>query len=75
MRETRMELHRGRLMRCCVGRPYIFGDVSWCRGTDVDKRVEEGAHLLELEVRIQNQLGDVTTDGTSVVELPTRSGP
>ena len=55
-------------------RPNIFGDVSWCRGTVVDKRVEEGAHLVELEVRIENQLGDVTADGTSTVELPTRSG-
>ena len=53
-----------------VKRPNIFGDVSWCRGKVVDKRVEDGAHLVELEVRIENQLGDVTADGTSLVELP-----
>ena len=62
-----------RRLNVTVKRPNIFGDVSWCRGAVVDKRVEEGAHLVELEVRIQNQLGDVTADGTSIVELPTRS--
>jgi acyl-CoA synthetase (AMP-forming)/AMP-acid ligase II len=35
-------------------------------------RVEEGAHLVELELRIENQLGEVTTEGSSIVELPTR---
>ena len=59
-----------RRLNVTVKRPNIFGDVSWCRGTVVDKRVEEGAHLVELEVRIENQLGDVTADGTSIVELP-----
>ena len=63
-----------RRLNVTVKRPNIFGDVSWCRGTVVDKRVEEGAHLVELEVRIQNQLGEVTADGTSIVELPTRTG-
>ena len=63
-----------RRLNVTVKRPNIFGDVSWCRGTVVDKRVEEGAHLVELEVRIENQLGDVTADGTSIVELPSRAG-
>ena len=62
-----------RRLNVTVKRPNIFGDVSWCRGTVVDKRVEEGAHLVELEVRIQNQLGETTADGTSIVELPTRT--
>jgi acyl dehydratase len=55
-----------------VRRPNIFGDVSWCRGTVVDKRIEDGMHLVELAVRIENQLGDITADGTSIVELPSR---
>lgn len=59
-----------RRLNVTVKRPNIFGDVSWCRGTVVDKRVEDGAHLVELEVRIENQLGEVTADGTSMVELP-----
>jgi hypothetical protein len=62
-----------RRLNVTVKRPNIFGDVSWCRGRVVDKRVEDGAHLVELEVRIENQLGDVTADGTSIVELPARA--
>ena len=62
-------------MRCYVERPPTLdamfrAAVAAVRGTVVDKRVEEGAHLVELEVRIQNQLGDITADGTSIVELP-----
>lgn len=61
-----------RRLNVTVKRPNIFGDVSWCRGKVVDRRVEEGAHLVEIELRIENQLGDVTTEGSSIVELPTR---
>jgi acyl dehydratase len=54
-------------------RPNIMGDVSWCRGTVVDKRVDDGAHLVDVEVRIENQLGEVTATGVSTVQLPTRA--
>lgn len=56
-----------------VKRPNIFGDVSWCRGKVVDKRIEDGIHLVELELGIQNQLGETTAEGSSIVELPSRS--
>jgi hypothetical protein len=62
-----------RRLNVTVKRPNIFGDVSWCRGKVVDKRLEEGAHLVELEVRIENQLGVITAEGNSVVELPSRT--
>ncbi|MBL8386001.1 MAG: MaoC family dehydratase N-terminal domain-containing protein [Burkholderiales bacterium] len=54
-------------------RPNIFGDVSWCRARVADKRVEEGAHLVDLEVWVDNQLGETTARGTAVVELPARA--
>jgi len=56
-----------------VRRPNIFGDVSWCRATVVDKRVEDGDHLVELELEVQNQLEDITARGVATVELPSRS--
>ena len=56
-----------------VRRPNIFGDVSWCKATIADKRIEDGAHLVDLEVFVENQLGEVTAKGTAVVELPARA--
>ncbi len=61
-----------RRLNVSVRRPNIFGDVSWCRAKIVDKRVEEGAHLVDLEVVVENQLGEVTAKGTAVVALPAR---
>lgn len=61
-----------RKLSVSVRRPNIFGDVSWCRARIADKRVEEGAHVVDLEVYVQNQLGEITAKGTAVVELPSR---
>jgi acyl dehydratase len=62
-----------RRLNVSVRRPNIFGDVSWCRAKVVDKRVADGAHLVDLEVFVENQLGDITAKGSAVVELPARS--
>lgn len=62
-----------RRLSVTLRRPNIFGDVSWCRGKVVDKRIEEGAHLVDLEVHIENQMGEVTAQGTSTVELRSRT--
>ena len=59
-----------RRLNVAVRRPNIFGDVSWCRARIADKRIEEGAHLVDLEVWVDNQLGATTAKGTAVVELP-----
>ena len=56
-----------------VRRPNIFGDVSWCKAKILDKRVEEAAHLVDLEVWVENQLGEVTAKGSAIVELPARN--
>ncbi|MGE0714294.1 MAG: hypothetical protein AB7P02_02530 [Alphaproteobacteria bacterium] len=61
-----------RRLNATLRRPNVFGDVSWCRGKVVDKRVEEGDHLVDLEVWTQNQLGEVTTKGVATVLLPAR---
>jgi len=54
-------------------RPNIFGDVSWCRAQILDKYVEGGYHLVELEVWVENQLGEVTAKGQAVVSLPSKT--
>lgn len=64
-----------RRLQVQVKRPNIFGDVSWCRGKVVDKRIEDGIPLVELELAIENQLGETTADGSSIVELPSRNKP
>ena len=61
-----------RRLNVSVRRPNIFGDVSWCRAKIADKRIEEGAHLVDVEVFVENQLGEVTAKGTAIVELPSR---
>ena len=53
-------------------RPNIFGDVSWCRANIADKRVEDGCHVVDLELMVQNQLEEITASGVATVELPTR---
>ncbi|MFM1988075.1 MAG: hypothetical protein RJA99_1032 [Pseudomonadota bacterium] len=65
----------GRLRRLSVRvrRPNVFGDVSWCKGRVVDVRIEDGAHLVELELKVDNQLGETTATGSAVVELPSRT--
>ncbi len=62
-----------RQLSASVRRPNIFGDVSWCRARVADKRVEDGVHLVDLELQVDNQLGETTARGTAVVELPARS--
>ncbi len=62
-----------RKLSATVRRPNIFGDVSWCRARIADKRVEEGVHVVDLELQVDNQLGETTARGTAVVELPARS--
>ncbi len=61
-----------RRLNVSVRRPNIFGDVSWCKARVVDKRIADGAHLADLEVWVDNQLGETTAKGTAVVELRSR---
>jgi len=61
-----------RKLSATIRRPNIFGDVSWCKAQIVDKRVEEGIHVVDLALQVDNQLGETTAKGTAVVELPVR---
>jgi hypothetical protein len=50
----------------------FFGDATICSGAVVDKRVEEGCHVVELSLAGVNQRGENTVPGTAVVILPKR---
>jgi acyl dehydratase len=62
-----------RRLNVSVRRPNIFGDISWCKAQVVDKRVEEGEYLVDLELSVVNQLEETTAKGTATVVLPSRA--
>lgn len=53
-------------------RPNVFGDTQWCSGTVRNKRHKDGRGLVDIDLRAVNQLGELTTEGEAVVELPSR---
>jgi acyl dehydratase len=64
------------LMRCEHRKFNYVGDTTWINGTVAGKRVEDGHHLVDLELTCTNQRGEITTPGTATVILPSREhGP
>lgn len=59
-----------RVLDVKLRRPNIFGDVSWCQGEVVGKRLEDGVRLVDMELRVVNQLGETTASGVATAELP-----
>ena len=51
----------------------IIGDVFHCKGKVTNKSVEDGEHLVDLEVSCENQDGLVLMPGTATVQLPSRT--
>jgi len=52
--------------------PNLLGDVTFCSGTVVDKKVVEGEHHVYLSLWGENQRGQRTVSGTAIVRLPSR---
>lgn len=48
-------------------------DVLTCTGRIKAKRVENGLHLVDLDVTITNQKGEAVTPGEATVSLPSRT--
>jgi acyl dehydratase len=61
---------RLRTLNARVLRHNLMGDATWCRGEIVATRVEDGAGLVELALRAENQRGELTAEGTAIVEVP-----
>lgn len=49
-----------------------MGDSTWCRGRVSKKYVKDGFALVDLEIRGENQRGELTTPGLATVMLPSR---
>ena len=62
-----------RKLSASIRRPNIFGDVSWLKARIIDKRVDEDAHVVDLELVVVNQFDETTAKGTAVIELPAGS--
>jgi len=53
-----------------------IGDVQFITGEVVDKRIEDGNGLVDIEFRATNQRGEITAPATATVALPSRErGP
>ena len=50
----------------------MVGDTTWCRGKVTRKYVKDGVPLVDLELKSENQRGDLTTTGLATVLLPAR---
>ena len=53
----------------------IMGDTTWCTGKVTGKRVEDGKHIVELEVWNENEVPNIVTQATAEVVLLSRSNP
>lgn len=51
----------------------ILGDATWVKGKVVKKYSTNGEHLVDLELRGENQEGKVHTTGTAIVRLLSRT--
>ncbi|MBA4025362.1 MAG: acyl dehydratase [Gordonia sp.] len=59
-------------LRCEHRKFNYIGDTTWVRGEVVDKIQIDGRNEIHLEVRCENQRGEITSPATAVVLLPTR---
>jgi len=59
-----------------VRRHNLLGDVTWCSGEVTDKRVEDGQHLVDVDLEGRDQRDDVSVKGSATIQLPTQDeGP
>ena len=50
------------------------GDVLTCRGVIIDKRIENGAHVIDADVWADNQRGETVAKGRVIAVVPPRKG-
>ena len=59
-------------LNASIRHPNVVGDTNTVSGTVTGKRIEDGEHLVEVQVQNTNQSGLATALGTAVVALPSR---
>lgn len=53
--------------------PVIFGDLTIVKGRVTGKRVDGTDAIVDCDIRAENQLGQITAEGTAAVVLPRRT--
>lgn len=56
-----------------IRRINIMGDMNWMKGNVKRKYVDNGEHLVDLDIRAENQDGKVIIKGTTTVQLISRA--
>jgi len=51
---------------------YEEGETWWCKGVVTKKYVEEGKHMVDCDIWVENGRGEKTTPGKATVVLPSR---
>jgi acyl dehydratase len=59
-------------LSCQIRHPNIIGDINVVKGRVKNKRIEDGEHLVDCEIRVENQAGLVTAPGQATVALPSK---
>lgn len=62
-----------RKLNASIRHPNVVGDTNTVYGDVTKKYVENGNHLVEVQVQNRNQSGLATAFGTATVELASRS--
>jgi acyl dehydratase len=59
-------------LNCQVRHPSIIGDINFVKGKVTKKYVRDDEHLVDCEIRVENQAGLVTAPGRATVALPSK---
>lgn len=59
-------------LSCQIRHPSIMGDVNIVKGKVLSKWIENGEHLIDCEIWVENQAGLVTAPGQAIVTLPSQ---
>jgi hypothetical protein len=49
-----------------------MGDINTVKGKVTGKRIQDGEHLVDCEIHVENQAGLVTAPGKATVTLPSK---
>jgi acyl dehydratase len=60
-------------LSCQVRHPSIMGDINFVKGKVTGKRLQNGEHLVDCEIWVENQAGLVTAPGSAIIALPSRN--
>jgi acyl dehydratase len=56
-----------------IRHPNLIGDISVVKGRVTNKYIKDGEHLVDCEIRVENQAGLVISPGAATVVLPVKS--